>query len=340
MQQMVLEKPDAEYSLREVPLPQPGPGEVLLKVSACAVCEIDLKLQEGEHYNQQYPLVPGHEVVGHVQAVGDGVSFTPGQRLGLGWLGGACGNCRYCKGSLEYLCTEVQHTGCDHQGGYASHVLADASYCHDMSDVQVAPIFFEDSDTNGWSEEAGMTPLLCEGALAYRSYMACGEAEMIGLYGFGTAAQLICQMAKADGRQVYAMTRSGGEPLLEIARSLGADWAGTTEHTPPALLDAAILLQPTVELVPHALTSVRKNGQLVFLGMHSSKVPSFPYDLFAYEHGIQSIARCSNKDTREFLARCARQTLKTRIRSYPFTEVNRAIRERRREHHGETVLVM
>jgi alcohol dehydrogenase, propanol-preferring len=339
MRQMVLEQAGAEFRLQEIPLPQPGPGQVLLAVSACAVCDIDPYIHVGDLPGQHFPLVPGHEIVGQVQATGEGVAFVTGQRVGLAWQGGACGLCIYCRESLEHLCEDARYIGRDLPGGYASHVLADARYCHDLSAVRVARNPF-DADDGGWTEEAAMTPLLCEGALAYRSYKACGKAERIGLYGFGTAAQLICQLAKADGRKVYALTREGGEPLLEMARQLGADWTGTMKQVPPELLDAVVMLQPTVELVPHALSIVRRNGMLVFLGMHASRVPAFPYDLFRDEHSLHSIARCSHAEREEFLARCARQTLQTRIKTYPFTEVNEALRERRNTHHGETVLVM
>lgn len=340
MRQMVLEAPGKELRLQETHIPQPGTGELVLAVSACAICDIDAQIQAGDLQNQHFPLVPGHEIVGQVQAVGAGVAFTPGQRVGLAWQGGACGQCLYCQDSLEHLCDSARYTGRDLPGGYASHVLADARFCHDLSQVRVARNDFDANDGHGWSEEAAMAPLLCEGALAYRSYKACGKAQRIGLYGFGTAAQLICQMAKADDRKVYAMTRAGGEPLLEMARQLGADWTGTVDVEPPVLLDAAVLLQPTVELVPHAMVSVRKAGVLVFLGMHASRVPAFPYDLFLSEHSIHSISRSSRVNMREFLTLCSNLTLKTRIKTYPFTETNAAMRDQRSAHHGETVLVM
>lgn len=340
MRQMVLDQPGAELRMVESAIPQPGPGQVLLEVSACAICDIDPQIHMGRVQDGQFPLVPGHEIVGHVLAVGGGVSFSAGQRVGVAWQGAACGDCWYCSNQLEHLCSELRVTGLHFDGGYATHVLANAHYCYAMDAVRVGRSPDAGQGSGFWSEEAAMAPLLCEGALAFRSYSICRQVRKIGLYGFGTAAQLICQMAKAEGHEVYAMTRPGGEPLLGLAQALGADWTGTVEQMPPVPLDAAILLQPTVELVPHALTAVRRNGALVFLGMHASRVPSFPYDLFMDEHSIHSVSRTSRADMMEFLALASKLTLSTRLRTYPFAEANRALKERRTAQHGETVLVM
>ena len=340
MRQQVLEHPGAELRIIESEIPQPGPGQVLLEVSACAVCDMDLQIQMGLMHGGQFPLVPGHEIVGRVLSVGSGVTFTRGQRLGLAWLGRACGDCWYCDNDLDHLCDKQQFTGLHLNGGYASHVLAEARHCYSMDTVRAGRSPDSVQDTGFWSEEAAMAPLLCEGSLAYRSYKPCRQAARIGLYGFGTAAQLICQMATAEGHEVYAMTRPGGEPLLELAQTLGAHWTGTLEQMPPVPLDAAILMQPTVELVPHALSAVRRNGTLVFLGMHASRVPAFPYDLFMDEHSIHSVSRSSRADMTQFLELCSKTALKTRIRTYSLAEANLALHDSRSGLHGEAVLVM
>lgn len=340
MLQMVLDGPGARLRAVESPLPEPGQGQILLKVSACAICDIDPKILQGRARGGHFPVVPGHEIVGHVQAVGAAAGFAVGQKLGIAWIGRACGQCEYCAKRQDHLCIEQQFMGLDFNGGYATHVLAEARHCYSLEGVRIERAPDSAQPESDWSEDAAMTPLLCEGALAYRCYKACHKARTIGLYGFGTAAQLICQMAKADGKEVYAMTRPGGEALLEMAKSLGADWTGTVETTPPILLDAAVLLQPTVEIVPHALSAVRRDGSLVFLGMHISHVPSFPYDLFLQEHSIQAISRSSHADMIEFLDLCRRLALKTRIKTYPLAAVNQALREWHDGWHGESVLVM
>lgn len=340
MLQMVLDGPGAELRAVESPIPEPGPGQVVLRVSACAICDIDALIQKGRARGGIFPIVPGHEIVGYVQAVGSGVSFQKGQKLGLAWLGDACGQCYYCAKKQDHLCELQRFTGLNINGGFATHVLADARHCYSLEGVRIGRIAEAGQADDHWSEDAAMTPLMCEGSMAFRSYKACHDAKTIGLYGFGTAAQLICQMAKADGHAVYAMTRPGGESLLELARSLGADWTGSVDTQPPELLDAAVLLQPTVEIVPHALSAVRCDGSLVFLGMHISHVPSFPYDLFLQEHSIRSICRSSLKDMKAFLDLCRKITLKTRIKTYPLTAVNQALQERQNSRHGESVLVM
>lgn len=340
MQQMVLDHPGASFRMMESAVPQPLAGQVLLRVQACAVCDIDSRLQQGLLHGETFPLVLGHEVIGAVEAVGDGVAFRPGQRLGVGWLGASCGHCEYCVQQQDHLCAEQRYMGMHLNGGYATHVLAEARHCFAMDTVRIARSPARQNPGDAWTEAAAMTPLLCEGALAYRCHQACGAARTIGLYGFGTAAQLVCQMAVAKGQAVHAMTRPGGEDLLELARDLGAEWTGTIEQTPPVSLDAAILLQPTVELVPHALKSVRKDGVLVFLGMHASRVPSFPYDLFLEEHRIHSISRSTRADMEAFLQLCSTLALKTRIKTYPLAAAGQAMQERYTDRHGESVLVM
>ncbi|HMN21035.1 MAG TPA: zinc-dependent alcohol dehydrogenase family protein [Ottowia sp.] len=277
------------------PLPVPGAGEVRLRVHACAVCRTDLHLQDGDLPQARWPVVPGHEVVGRVEALGPGVTaLRLGQRVGVPWLGGACGHCRYCRAGQENLCDTPEFTGCTRDGGYATHAVARADFCVDLERLDL--------------DDARAAPLLCAGLIGWRSLrMAGDDARALGLYGFGAAAHLIAQVAVAQGRRVYAFTRVGDVGAQAQARQLGCAWAGDSGQAPPEELDAAVLFAPVGELVPLALKAVRKGGRVVCGGIHMSDIPSFPYALLWEERQVLSVANLTRTDAREFFA--ALQTL-------------------------------
>ena len=272
------------------PLPVPGPGQVRLRVRACAVCRTDLHLQDGDLPMARWPVVPGHEVVGSVDALGAGVTeLRAGQRVGLPWLGGCCGQCRYCLAGQENLCDAPEFTGCTRDGGFATHVLADASFCVPLDHLAL--------------DDASAAPLLCAGLIGWRSLRMAGiDARVLGLYGFGAAAHLIAQVANAQGRRVYAFTRAGDAAAQQLARELGCAWAGDSGQTPPEELDAAILFAPVGALVPLALQAVRKGGRVVCGGIHMSDIPSFAYALLWQERQLVSVANLTRADAREFFA--------------------------------------
>jgi propanol-preferring alcohol dehydrogenase len=288
MRAMVLDRPREPLVSRERQVPQPGPGEVLVVIEACGVCRTDLHVVDGELPHPKLPIVPGHEIVGQVAALGDGVSsFAIGERVGVPWLGATCGVCPYCRSDRENLCDTPLFTGYTRDGGYATHAIADARYCFALP---------EEIDS------ATAAPFLCAGLIGWRCYRMAGSAAALGLYGFGAAAHILCQVAAFQGRRVYAFTRTGDTAAQAFARSLGAAWAGGSEEAPPELLDAAIIFAPVGALVPTALRAVKKGGRVVCGGIHMSDIPSFPYAILWEERQVVSVANLTRADAREFLA--------------------------------------
>ena len=288
MKAMVLERPGSPLRLRELAKPVPGPRQVLVKVSACGVCRTDLHVVDGELTEPKLPLVPGHEIVGRVEAVGAEVErFHIGERVGIPWLGHTCGECSYCRAGRENLCDAPGFTGYQIDGGYAQYTVADADYCFALprrySDLEAAP-------------------LLCAGLIGYRSLTMAGEARHLGIYGFGAAAHIVAQVAQFQGRSVYAFTRPGDAAAQAFARDLGCAWAGGSDAAPPEKLDAAIIFAPVGALVPLALAQVRKGGTVVLGGIHMSEVPAMPYELLWGERVVRSVANLTRRDAEEFLA--------------------------------------
>jgi len=311
MHGMVLGARGAPLTLVERPDPVPGPGEVRIKVSACGVCRTDLHVVDGELPDIPYPIIPGHEVVGRIDALGGGVSaLKPGMRVGVPWLGFTCGTCFYCRANKENLCDHPKFTGYTRDGGFASHLLADARYCFPLG---------EDGD------DASLAPLLCAGLIGWRSLVMAGEGKAIGIYGFGAAGHIIAQVARAQGRTIYAFTRRGDEEAQALARALGAEWVGASEERPPAELDAAIIYAPVGPLVPLALHSLRKGGRVVCAGIHMSDIPSFPYDILWGERQIVSVANLTRQDGIDFLKAAARMNIQTRTTVFPIEEANEAL---------------
>ena len=313
---MVLERPGGPLVLRERPVPVPAPGQLLVEVAACGVCRTDLHLLDGELPDVRYPRVPGHQVVGRVVAVAPDVrGWTAGQRVGLPWLGGACGRCEYCRRGRENLCDAAQFNGYGLDGGYATHCLARADFALALPDGYGA---------------LEIAPLLCAGLIGYRALRMCGaEARRRGLYGFGAAAHVIAQVARWQGREVFAFTREGDAPAQALARELGAAWAGASTEPPPAPLDAAILFAPDGALVPRALAAVRKGGIVVCGGIHMSDIPSFPYARLWGERRLQSVANLTREDAREFLAVAPQVPVATRTTIYPLERANEALADLR-----------
>jgi len=292
--------------------PAPGPGEVTLRVRACAVCRTDLHIVDGELPLPRLPLVPGHEIVGTVEALGAGVSSVRvGERIGVPWLGGTCGRCAYCDGQAENLCDEPVFTGYTRDGGFATHVLADARYCFSLERLAL--------------DDASAAPLLCAGLIGWRALKAAGDAPVIGLYGFGAAAHLIAQVARAQGRTVLAFTRRGDRAAQQLAHDLGCDWAGDSDEPAPWPLDAAILFAPVGALVPTALAQVRKGGRVVCAGIHMSDIPSFPYALLWQERQLLSVANLTRADGDEFLALARRQPLRVSTTRFSLAHANEAL---------------
>jgi propanol-preferring alcohol dehydrogenase len=312
MQAMVLRaKAAGRLEAAELPLPQPGPGQLRVKVSACGVCRTDLHVIDGELPEPKLPLVPGHEVVGRVDALGAGVTgFALGQRVGVPWLGFACGDCGYCTSGRENLCAGARYTGYQLDGGYAGYCVADARYSFAL------PEGYSDSEA---------APLLCAGLIGHRAYRMAGAAKRLGVYGFGAAAHIMIQVALWDGREVYAFTRPGDTEAQAFARSLGAAWAGASGEAPPRPLDAAILFAPVGALVPEALRRTAPGGTVVCAGIHMSDIPSFPYRLLWEERGLRSVANLTRRDALDFLALAPQVPVRTHTRDYPLAEANRAL---------------
>lgn len=303
----------------------PGEGEILVTVLACGVCRTDLHVLDGE-IPANYPIVPGHEIVGNVLAIGSGVTgISPGQRVGIPWLGKTCGHCRFCKAGQENLCDAPEFTGATRDGGYATHALAQAAFCFLLPD-DVA--------------DADAAPLLCAGLIGWRAYGMAGDAQRLGLYGFGASAHILAQVAIADGREVLAFTRTGDAPSQDFARSLGCVWAGSSETMPDRPLDAAIIFAPVGELVPQALKAVRKGGRVICAGIHMSEIPTFPYADLWGERRIQSVANLTRADGDSFLAPHRIASVVTHTSAYPLAQANEALGDLRAGRlQGAAVLI-
>jgi alcohol dehydrogenase, propanol-preferring len=311
MHAMVLAARGSRLTLQERADPTPGPGEVRIKVGACGVCRTDLHLVDGELPDIPYPIVPGHEVVGRVDAVGPDVdSLKTGMRVGVPWLGFTCGECFYCRADKENLCDRPKFTGYTRDGGFASHLVADGRYCFPLGEE---------------GDDAALAPLLCAGLIGWRSLVMAGEGRTIGIYGFGAAGHIVAQVARAQGRTIYAFTRRGDEEAQKLALSLGADWTGASEDKPPAELDAAIIYAPVGPLVPLALRAVRKGGRVICAGIHMSDIPSFPYSILWGERQIVSVANLTRRDGIDFFQAAARANIRTHTTVFPLAEANEAL---------------
>ncbi|MEK7476903.1 MAG: zinc-dependent alcohol dehydrogenase family protein [Candidatus Coatesbacteria bacterium] len=317
MRAMVLEAPGMPLKLAEVPDPVPGPGAVLVRVAACGICRTDIHVVDGELSDPKLPLIPGHQIVGVVAAGGPGASrFRPGDRVGIPWLGGSCGRCRHCRAGRENLCDEARYTGYHLDGGFAEACVADERFCFPV------PAGYPDLEA---------APLLCAGLIGYRAYRMAvvpggtGEVRRVGLWGFGASAHLVAQIARHEGREVWAFTRPGDAAAQVFARSQGAAWAGGTGDTPPGELDAAIIFAPAGELVPAALSRVGKGGTVVCAGIHMSDLPSFPYRLLWGERAVRSVANLTRRDGEEFLALAPRIPIRTTVTAWPLEGANEAL---------------
>ncbi|MCK5364485.1 MAG: zinc-dependent alcohol dehydrogenase family protein [Gammaproteobacteria bacterium] len=326
MRAMVLERSPGELRLKELPRPEPGPGQLLIKVNACGVCRTDLHVVDGDLTEPKLPLVPGHEVVGRVAALGVDVdAFAEGARVGVPWLGWTCGDCRFCRAGQENLCEGARFTGYTLDGGYGEYLLADQRYCFPIS---------------GDYSDAEAAPLLCAGLIGYRSLRMAGDPARVGLYGFGAAAHIVAQLARYEGREVYAFVRPGDAGAKAFARSLGAVWAGDSDEGPPVELDAAILYAPVGALVPAALRVVRPGGRVVCAGIHMSPIPSFPYEILWHERQIVSVANLTRRDGEEFLALAPKIPIKTSVETLPLDAANEAlVRLREGRLEGAAVLL-
>src|SRR5690242_14185718 len=311
MKAMVLERAGEPLHAAELQVPTPGPHQILIKVAACGVCRTDLHVFDGELQYPKLPLVLGHEIVGHVEALGEDVEgFAIRERVGVPWLGYTDGTCSYCREGAENLCDHPLFTGYQIDGGYAQYTVADARYVFPLPD--------------GYTD-AEAAPLLCAGLIGYRSLVLAGDGRRLGLYGFGAAAHIIAQVARHQGREVYAFTRPGDTEGQQFARDLGAVWAGGSDVTPPEELDAAILFAPVGALVPLALRAVAKGGVVVCAGIHMSDIPSFPYRLLWGERTVRSVANLTRRDGEEFLALAPRVPVHTEVQTFPLARANEAL---------------
>lgn len=326
MRAMVLEQQGQALQLRDIPQPMPAPGQVLLRVSACGICRTDLHVVDGDLTEPALPLVPGHQIVGVIVEVGEGVSgFSPGQRVGVPWLGGSCGQCWYCQHERENLCDAARYTGYQIDGGFAEYAAAEAAYCFPLPDA------YDDTQA---------APLLCAGLIGYRAYRLVEHCRRIGLYGFGAAAHILIQVARYRGQDIYAFTRDGDSEAQSFARELGAAWAGHSMESAPVELDGAIIFAPAGELVPQALRSVRKGGRVVCAGIHMSDIPAFPYEILWGEREICSVANLTRRDGEEFLPLACAVPVETTVHSYPLERANEALDDLRQgRFSGAAVLV-
>jgi len=309
---MRAESARADLVAREVALPRPRPGEVLIKVAACGVCRTDLHVRDGELPMCRYPVTPGHEVVGTVME--GGRRFAPGMRVGVPWLAWTCGACEYCRAGRENLCDQPRFTGCHVDGGYAEYVVADERFCLEI------PATYGDAQAE---------PLLCAGLIGYRSYSFAGDARTIGIYGFGAAAHVLAQVARADGRRVFAFTRPGDSAAQRFALACGAEWAGASADAPPEPLDAAIIFAAAGELVPIALGNVKKGGRVICGGIHMSDIPPFPYSRLWGERQIVSVANLTRADGERFMQVADRVPIETHVNPYPLAQANQALADLR-----------
>ena len=310
MRAMVLRRAGERLAMEERPEPEPGPGQIRVRIEACGVCRTDLHVVDGDLPDPKLPIVPGHEIVGRVEARGEGVGIPLGARVGAAWLGHACGHCPYCASGRENLCNTPLFTGYTRDGGFATHAIADADFVFPLA---------EDLDP------VASAPLMCAGLIGWRSLKAAGDGRAIGVYGFGAAAHIIAQVCRWQGRRVFAFTRPGDAASQKFALSLGAEWAGGSDQQPPEPLDAAILFAPVGSLVPAALAAVRKGERVVCGGIHMSDIPSFPYRLLWEERSVVSVANLTRADGREFLALAQAAKVKTTTTTYPLAKVNEAL---------------
>ena len=326
MRAMLLEIPGEPLRLRERPPPKPGPGEVLIRVHACGVCRTDLHILDGELAHPRLPLIPGHEIVGRVAGLGTGVgAFDIGHRVGVPWLGHTCGTCAYCASDRENLCDTPRFTGYQIDGGYAEYAVADARYCFPIPD--------------GFDDVAA-APLLCAGLIGYRTLRLAGEAERVGIYGFGAAAHIVAQVIVHQARRLFAFTKPGDRAGQDFARRLGAEWAGGSDERPPVPLDAALIFAPVGALVPAALEATAKGGTVVCGGIHMSDIPAFNYRLLWEERVVRSVANLTRRDGDELLALASEIPIKTHTVAFPLEQANEALeRLRNGQIEGAAVLV-
>jgi len=325
---MVLEHQREPLRKAQTDDPRPDRGQVLVRVNACGVCRTDLHVVDGDLPEPKLPLVPGHQIVGTIEAAGEGATrFSAGERVGVPWLGWTCGECRYCRSGRENLCERARFTGYQLDGGYAELAVADERYCFPIPegypDIQAAP-------------------LLCAGLIGYRSLRLCGDdAERIGFYGFGASAHIICQVAAHEGRRIFALTRAGDSEGQRFALDMGAVWAGDTDAGPPEPLDAAIIFAPVGELVPQALRAVAPGGTVVCAGIHMSDIPAFPYDVLWGERTLRSVANLTRRDGEEFMALAPQVPVRTTVTEYPLESANAALGDLRDGRvRGAAVLVV
>ncbi|HEY9212043.1 MAG TPA: zinc-dependent alcohol dehydrogenase family protein [Ancylobacter sp.] len=326
MRAMVLHAPGEKLRLEQRPVPQPGAGEIRVRVEACAVCRTDLHVVDGDLHHPSLPVVPGHEIVGIVGALGPGVTAPAlGLRVGIPWLGHTCGVCPYCRSHHENLCDDPLFTGYTRDGGFATHVVADAAFAFPLA---------------GFDDPVAAAPLMCAGLIGWRSLRLAGEGRRIGLYGFGAAAHILAQVCRWQGREVYAFTRQGDDAAQELARSLGAHWTGSSDEAPPEPLDAAIIFAPVGALVPAALRAVHKGGRVVCGGIHMSDIPQFPYDILWEERQLLSVANLTREDATEFLAIAPQAGVRPTTTVYPLEQANEALADLRAgRFQGAAVLV-
>lgn len=311
MRTMTLAEPGKPLQAASRPAGRPAAGQLLIRVRACGVCRTDLHIVDGDLPALERPIIPGHEIVGTVEALGPGVTeFRAGERVGVPWLGWTCGSCDYCRSGRENLCDGARFTGYHIDGGYAEYTIADARYCFKL------PAAYGDAEA---------APLLCAGLIGYRSLAAAGEARTLGIYGFGAAAHIVAQVARHQGRKVFAFTRPLDRDAQAFALSLGADWAGDSTSRPPEPLDAAILFAPVGALVPEALRALKKGGTVVCAGIHMSDIPAFPYEILWGERRVVSVANLTRRDGEEFLALAPRVSVRTHVQTFPLGEANEAL---------------
>jgi propanol-preferring alcohol dehydrogenase len=324
---MILDVAGEPLRVAEVPVPEPGEGQLLLRVHCCAVCRTDLHVVDGELPHPRLPLIPGHQIVGIVQKISERADgFTVGDRVGVPWLGWTDGECRYCLSGRENLCENARFTGYQIDGGYAEYALADTRFCFPIPegypDLQAAP-------------------LLCAGLIGHRSLRFAGDSERLGLYGFGASAHIVAQVAAHEGRRIFAFTRAHDEEAQEFARELGAEWAGSSEEAPPEELDAAIIFAPVGAVVPAALRAVARGGTVICAGIHMSDIPSFPYEILWGERSVRSVANLTRQDGLDFLALAPEVPVRTEVVPFPLEEANQALDALRGGHlRGAAVLVV
>lgn len=327
MRAMMMEKPGCKLKYIELEKPTPTAYEVLIKISACGICRTDLHVIDGDLKEPKLPVIPGHQIVGTIEKMGNLVThFKFGQRVGVPWLGGSCGTCDFCLSSRENLCDKARFTGYQIDGGFADYCVADYRFCFPIPEVY---------------HDYQAAPLFCAGLIGYRALLKTGNAKHLGLYGFGAAAHIIIQVACQQGRNVYAFTKPGDKATQDFAYQLGATWAGGSDQTTPHLLDAAIIFAPIGALVPIALRNTTKGGIVVCAGIHMSDIPSFPYEILWGERTICSVANLTRKDGEEFLALAPTVPVKTEIHTYPLLEVNQALDDLRNgRFRGAAIVVL